>query len=335
MLRSTFDPTPRVEITTFETTGFKIGVLRVWQHPSRPVIATKNSGNLVKEGDIFFRYPGQSSRIKYSDLRALLDQRDTQARAKVLPLLQKILTLGPENALIADLSNGEFGDGEKAIVIHNDLIERLKFVKQGQFKHTDGEPTLRLVGDVRPIDAVAEKFVKGYVSPNELLVEFFEQHTPHDPKEYIRCAIEGSNTVWLPIHYFARAGGLSSEGLAKFISQTDATEIRKNGYKTRALGESLAYRAAPATGSTAKFLSELLDGKAPNPTNVRSAFHVGAAIIALKRKPNIEVNQLLRTLKDIMEIARQKKKTTLMSTLRRAAARIDELYFGLVNTEVD
>lgn len=47
-IKAPFDPTPRVETTLFEIDGLKIGVFYVHQHQSRPVIATKNEGNLVK-----------------------------------------------------------------------------------------------------------------------------------------------------------------------------------------------------------------------------------------------------------------------------------------------
>jgi predicted HTH transcriptional regulator len=75
-LKSMFDPTPQFTTAAVKVGGLTVGVLHVKQHPSRPVIATKQEGD-IREGDIHFRYPGQSSRIKYSDLRAILDDRDS------------------------------------------------------------------------------------------------------------------------------------------------------------------------------------------------------------------------------------------------------------------
>ena len=78
------------------------------------MIACKNEGKGdIREGDIFFRYPGQSTRISYSDLRAMLDERDAQARAEILPMIQRLLALGPERAMVADLREGSLLDGKR------------------------------------------------------------------------------------------------------------------------------------------------------------------------------------------------------------------------------
>lgn len=80
--------------------------MHVYPHPGRPMIATKGEGS-IREGDIFFRYPGQSVRIKYSDLRSLIDDRNRQVREQMLPLVEQLLRLGPHKAMIADLDAGE------------------------------------------------------------------------------------------------------------------------------------------------------------------------------------------------------------------------------------
>lgn len=66
-LKSVFDPTPAVRRTVVDFDGLTVGVLHVEQHRGRLVMATKQDDRIA-EGDIFFRYPGQSARIKYSDL---------------------------------------------------------------------------------------------------------------------------------------------------------------------------------------------------------------------------------------------------------------------------
>ncbi len=129
-LKTTFDPTPLVEAASLEIGGKKVGILRIHQHASRPVIALKNEGQQVKEGDIYFRYPGQSSRIKYSDLRAILDDRDQVARAQILPMVEKLLSLGPRDAMVADLAKGTLVDGKHTLVIGEDLLERIKFIRE-------------------------------------------------------------------------------------------------------------------------------------------------------------------------------------------------------------
>src|SRR5690606_23519578 len=90
-LKATFDPTPIVQAVTIQLGERRIGILYVQQCPARSVIAVRNEGTLIKEGDIFFRYVGQSSRIKYSDLRTIFDERDRLARASIMPMIQRIV----------------------------------------------------------------------------------------------------------------------------------------------------------------------------------------------------------------------------------------------------
>ena len=112
-LRSAFDPTPRFQKSLFDVGGKLIGVLYVERHPARPIIATKNDGGNgeIKEGDIFYRYPGASRRISYSDLRVILDERDAKTRENIMPMVQRLLELGPERAMIADLAEGKLTHG--------------------------------------------------------------------------------------------------------------------------------------------------------------------------------------------------------------------------------
>ena len=152
------------------------------QQPSRPTIATKNEGNLIREGDIYFRYPGQSARIKYSDLRAILDARDAHARQQILPMVEKLLSLGPRDAMVADLANGNLSDDRRSILIGEDLLNRIKFIREGQFKEVDGEPTLKLVGEVQPIATPGQKVEKGFVTPSDLIHQFLDLSSPSESK---------------------------------------------------------------------------------------------------------------------------------------------------------
>ena len=117
IIKGALDPTPTVHTTYVIIGAATIGVMRVEQHPSRPVIVRNADGSTLREGDILFRYPGRSDRIKYSDLRAILDERDAVARRNILPLIERLLSLGPERALIADMESGVLVDGRRAIVI--------------------------------------------------------------------------------------------------------------------------------------------------------------------------------------------------------------------------
>lgn len=325
-IKATFDPTPMVESAILDLEGTRVGFLYVHQHGSRPVIAQKGVDEQVKEGDIFFRYPGQSARIKYSDLRAILDDRDRQSREQILPMVEKLLQLGPRNAMVADLAGGVLSDEKRSIVIGKDLLEKINFIREGEFKEKVGDPTLKLVGEVQAVDGGGALVHKAFVTPADLLEEFLHQKSPYDPKEYIRCAIEGGNGSWLPMHYYARKASLPTDELAKFIMATKAPKKRREIYRDRATGEISAFRKS---GGQPEALRAKIDaGALPDLLTPTDAANAGRAAAALSGKPPLALPEILGWLEKAANIIQSSNKTSWMSAIRRGLARIDELYFS-------
>ncbi|WP_338501048.1 ATP-binding protein [Sphingomonas kaistensis] len=196
-IRSTFDPTPVFQIGKISFGNKVVGVMHVDQHPARPIVATKQDGD-VAEGDIYYRYPGQSLKIKYSDLRTLLDERDARVRAELQPMLNRLVQLGPGRAMVADLSANELTDGRRSIRIDKELADKIAFIKEGHFVEKAGMPALRLVGEVR-VGQGEPAVKKGIVNRAEMLSDFLDDTSRADPVDYLRFAIEISNGEWLPI----------------------------------------------------------------------------------------------------------------------------------------
>jgi len=320
-VKSMFDPTPSFRITTAEIGGKTIGVIHVHKHNSRPVIATKQDGT-IKEGDIFYRYPGQSSRIKYSDLRSILDARDAEARAQILPMVERLLQLGPARSMVADLEEGSLIDGRRTVQIDEALLEKLTFIKEGQFSEIEGAPTLRLIGDVSAVDGqkVAQQF--GVLTRDGILATFLDQTVPDNPKEYIRFALQVGQGERLPLHYFARLANLTGEPLKAFIKDGPGTIARKKRY-IGWLEPDAAYHVA--VGTPKALLAKIVAGEVPTVTSPTEAGHVGQAIQSLPNKAGLELASLVDLLKTCMEISRD---TPPASHVRRAVCRVDELWFG-------
>ena len=209
-LKSFFQPTPRFEITSISFDDKVVGVLFVHKHPSAPVIATTGGKSKIKEGDIFYRYPGQSTRIKYGDLRSILDDRDKKARLESLPLIEKILEIGPEKSMIADLTNGLLSNQQNNIFIDDDAIGKLKFIKEGQFVEKDGALTLKLIGELQPINYVKTKQVFDNISKNEIFSCFLNQVSVDNPAAFIN-ALRDIQTYWLPIFYYQHLAQFSEQ----------------------------------------------------------------------------------------------------------------------------
>lgn len=323
-IRATFDPTPRVESRLLDLGTVKIGILYVHQHQSRPVVAQKGDGEQVREGDIFYRYPGQSARIKYSDLRAILDERDRQAREQILPMVERLLSAGPKGVMVADLSEGVITDEKRSIVIGEDLLERIQFIREGEFDEIEGGTTLRLVGDVQAVDETGNVVRKGFVTPADLIGDFLAGDSPYDPKDYIRCVVQIGGGAWLPLHYYAKKAGLDRKALAEFIADIPAPPMRKQTYTERALGHSSAYKKA--AGESAKLL-KMMEMATPEPANSHQAVDIARALAGLEDKSKIALSDALEMLSQCWTILSEKRPSWL-TFVRKAVSRVDEVYFG-------
>lgn len=319
-VRSYFDPTPEFQITSINFGKKKVGIIFVDKHPARPVIVTKQEGDLA-EGDIYFRYPGQSIKIKYSDLRTLLDERDARVRAELQPMLDRLIELGPKRAMIADLSKGELSDGRHAIRIDEELVDKIKFIKEGEFVEKRGAPALRLIGDVQPGKSeVAIK--KGIVNREEMLADFFDGQSMADPTDYLRFAIEMSNGDWLPIRHFARLAGFDNNRLLAFIDQTSGPLANKNKFKSRVAKPNAAFNKA--VGRSAVWLKKLAAGDLVRPSNVKEAGEIGKALQGINDSLDLDFSKLKQIARECLNILNGTSGAAA-SYIRRGVARIDEL----------
>ena len=321
-LKAFLDPTPRIERAVIEFDGKRVGVIHVEQHVSRPVIATKGDGDKIREGDIYYRYPGQTSRIKYSDLRGVLDARDTQARLGILPLVERLLSLGPQRALLADLEHGQLHDGNMAIMIDPSLVEQIKFIREGSFDQIDGAPALKLVGDVVASNS-SSMSSRGAITDEILLRNFLKQETISQPREYIRYAAGAGHATWLPLRYFAQKGKLDRAGTIKTIQEADGTGKRKSSLIAKLKSDKAAFNVYE--GRPKSVLAKLKLGEVPEPTGHQSAAHLAQAICGLEALSPPSGPSLF----EVIERWRSQVEPghPNLTYFRRAACRLDELMF--------
>lgn len=161
-LNDVFSPEIVFEKFVVEVRSKNIGVLYTHQAKYKPVVCSKNDNDL-KESDIFYRYNARSERIKYPELKLLLDEIKIEERKSWMEHLEKISKIGPTNAAILDIMGGEINGRGGTLVIDKKLVSKLKFIKEGNFQE-GGKPVLKLIGDVKPVSVVIGKGGKKSVS---------------------------------------------------------------------------------------------------------------------------------------------------------------------------
>ncbi len=132
------------------------GIIHVTELHGKPIIATKN-GQEIKEGEIYYRYTARTEKIHYAELKQIIDVKIKTERDSWHRLFERIAKIGPENAAILDTLAGKIESGNRTILIGDELIPKLKFIREGQFDEKKGAITLRLIGDVSPVDVVGTR----------------------------------------------------------------------------------------------------------------------------------------------------------------------------------
>lgn len=210
---SHFSPELAWEMDSIQFHGFTLGYIYVYEAHDKPVVAIANNGSDIHEAAIYYRYRGQSTSIKFPELRALLDEGITRERRAWVQHLTSIGRAGPTNVGIIDTVRGKLFGGGPPFLIDESLLRQLKFVRAGQFTQSEGEPTLRLIGDLQPVTGViAEKPVHIGIHSEDLITAFLAQR-PLDSAQAAMYLRESAfqSTPFVPIHYFFRASGLSEE----------------------------------------------------------------------------------------------------------------------------
>jgi hypothetical protein len=146
-------------------------------------IGDRNAGaSGIAKGDIYYRYPGQTTRIGYTELDAIIRGREEAIQRRWQAMIDRMRDIGIENAAVLDTVSGRVEGAHGSFFIDENLLSKVSFVREGQFSETSGQPALRIVGDVKPID-------RGLIQPvKEIKSDLFEDDLLED---FLRSDVSG------------------------------------------------------------------------------------------------------------------------------------------------
>ncbi len=325
-IRSVLEPTPRFRVASLKLETMTVGVIYVEPHTAKPVIASKTEGD-VAEGAIYYRYAGETRPICYPDLRTILDERDQRSREAILPMVQRLLELGPRDAMIANLAAGSLEGGTRPIIIDDHLLTRIKFIRDGEFDEREGAETLRLVGNVNAVDMSTITTVK--TIPTELTEEaivrnFLGRVRVEEPLAYVRQASREQSFL-LPIFYYLHIAGQTLEdGIAELGAHRNAKPNTAKQMIARLKGERTLF--AEASGDRLKMLQQIRNHSVDEIKSVEQAKSAMGAITGLTAVDADVFDYANQLVIQAMEFWPEDR--SLVSLLRKAASRLDELIYG-------
>ena len=146
-----FSPEFDWEMETIEFEDILLGRFSVREARHKPIVCKKTKDKMLREGAIYYRYRGQTTEIKYPELARLLQEEKEKEKKLWISHIEKINNIGLGNIHLLDSYKGELHTGEGRILIDKAIVNQLKFIKEGHFVEIDGEPTLKLIGEVTDI----------------------------------------------------------------------------------------------------------------------------------------------------------------------------------------
>jgi hypothetical protein len=328
-IRSVLEPTPRFRVASLKLDKLTVGVIHVEPHSAKPVIASKTEGE-VAEGAIYYRYPGETRAICYADLRAILDERDQRSREAIMPMVQRLLELGPRDAMVANLAVGQLEDGRRPILIDPQSLEQIKFIREGQFDEVDGAPTLRVVGDAQTVPAeilTPVRTVREEVTVDAILRNFINRNPVEQPLSYFSQVSHEAGWI-LPIFYYLYLAGQSRKGASTALKASKIAKPKTRDELVKLLNgkRTLHSKLGGQRGATFNRIFNTLEIQI---STSRQAKEICSALTGMgeaDRSRFDHFHDLLRKSLAVWEASDGDR--DLLSYIRRATARLDELEYG-------
>jgi hypothetical protein len=324
-------PTPVIttkEVIDFD--GLQVGFIHVEPHPYKPVIVCKDDGDKLSEGEILFRYAGQSARIKFTDLQALLTERDRKAQLALADAAGKLATVGTANALILDTDKNVLDADGREILIDEELATSLNFIREGHFDEVDGAPALKLIGEVKPVNVqgkIAEKLVDKAISQERILEAFLSQETVTNPTEYVLAGVSQPRK-WLPIFYFVKQAGVTTDAMIEDVKALNTSQKQKKNMAIKRLQGKEVALCKPPSKKAGIVTSAIEKGTAQLPTKAGDVWTYCYGFCAAK-STTMNLADVMAALNSCYALASQSGDANAIGAVFKAVCRADEMFFTI------
>ncbi|AKA48127.1 hypothetical protein IX51_02340 [uncultured archaeon] len=254
-LNSLFTPAIRWGKFVCELGGYKIGVIKVEEAIEKPIISYRN-GQEVKEGDIFFRYAAQSERIKFSELKSIIEIGRRVYGEKLLKSLRMIVEKGPESVKLLDLNELKDAKKDEIYFLDDNFPDsevRVHRASESEQTKGVGIKIVNVEGKAMPI--TIREFAN--ISSELIVHAFLDQELPakFDPMGFVeRLAFETSGLV--PMYFYIKEANLTRDEAVELIKKTKSTTRGRTTILKRLSGKEYDFRSSTYSNT----LDDLING---------------------------------------------------------------------------
>ena len=238
----------------------KIGILYVEESNDKPIIASKN-GEGIKEGEIYYRYPGETRKIKQGELKSIIEEGKRKYGVKLLEEMKLVIEAGPNQFGIIDLEQiNKYKDKPVYLIGTGSTGEKIELREANKTEASNGI-AVKVVNVEGPAKTVR---VPEYTNINSEMIihSFFEGKLPsnYNPKGFLeRLPYESSGLI--PIYFYIKMSGESKEETIRIFEGTKTTARARSTLIKRLKGTNYNY----TTNTNQDLLKKIINGEAtPN-----------------------------------------------------------------------
>lgn len=319
------------------------GAIYTFESDDKPVVVRKSyqqqNAKLI-EGDILYRYNSRSERIKFPELKRLLDDAKLREQRAMMSHIEALVRAGAANAAILDFSaNTLQGPAGQKVMIDEGLINQIAFIKEGEFDEVAGAPTLKLVGELQPATSITigtDRIVRSALSSDDVLSDFLERGNVSNPEQYIRQAATGT-TGFLPVQFYRALAQISHEDLLEFVADiATRSPAEKKLLERLTSGDDMRMPPPPkssqypSTVERSAYYNQLTSGQLDGVTFV-SASNAQYFLDAIKSLDDEQIQENVDKLLVLMKSTFDEHYSSsgkVADALRRAACRVDSAMFA-------
>ena len=344
-LNKTFSPEIKWDPYTYYVETKEFGLIYVFENIEKPVIAISNGKADIKEGDIYYRYRGTTERIKYPELKSIIEEQKQKIHNTWYKQISKIAKIGVEDAAIFDPTSGIVSGKAGNFIIDKALLPKLRFIKEGEFKEITGAPTIRVVGEAQvlsagDIKAERTKIETRVIHSPDILISFLRQLKLPNPEDHLYEICYGT-TPYLPVYYFIDQANIAID---KAIEEIKHVQHCNSGTQNRLIERliqndprihyKIAVNDTPATQKKLYLWRELISGRISKEiplSDTTALFNV----IQTLGKDEIDIDYLFPLMLYFFENRWKEFNQTSKTTFRKAVCHLDfELYRGKIAENV-
>lgn len=235
------DPAVEWDTQLHDFAGLTFGLIYVHEHPSKPVICRRTFGDTLTEGAIYYRYRARTRKIRFAELREMIDEVRRSENTAWLDLFQHVARIGVSEAGIFDLSSGLVKGAGGSFLIDEKLLPKLSFIRQDAIGEAAETPAIRIIGDAEPVRTVhvssGKEIVRtrGIRAPT-IIADFLNGASADAPREYVQ-QICFESTAFLPVYYYMQQAKLTKQAAIELVQDVKSTSQAKQRLITRLQGD--------------------------------------------------------------------------------------------------